>query len=65
MLARILFSSPIVIKFNIFIHWIFRKFSVSEEDELIRDFEFENDTYIDPVKQITKENREKEWDREM
>jgi len=35
-----------------FIHWICRKFSVSEEDELIRDFEFENDTYIDPVKQI-------------
>ena len=29
-----------------FIHWICRKFSVSEEDELIRDFEFENDTYI-------------------
>lgn len=38
-----------------FIHWICRKFSVSEEDELIRDFEFENDTYIDPVKQIEHE----------
>ena len=37
------------------IHWICRKFSVSEEDELIRDFEYENDTYIDPVKQIEHE----------
>ena len=48
-----------------FIHWICRKFSVSEEDELIRDFEFENDTYIDPVKQIEHdeelEYEEMEW----
>lgn len=44
---------------------ICRKFSVSEEDELIRDFEFENDTYIDPVKQIEHkkelEYEEMEW----
>ena len=38
-----------------FIHWICYKFSVSEEDELVRDFEFENDTYIDPLKQIEHE----------
>ena len=38
-----------------FIHWICHKFSVSEEDELVRDFEFENDTYIDPLKQIEHE----------
>ena len=48
-----------------FIHWICRKFSVSEEDELIRDFEYENDTYIDPVKQIEHEKEleyeEMEW----
>ena len=48
-----------------FIHWICRKFSVSEEDELIRDFEFENDTYIDPIKQIEHkeelEHEEMEW----
>ena len=48
-----------------FIHWICRKFSVSEEDELIRDFEFENDTFIDPVKQIEHEEEleyeEMEW----
>ena len=38
-----------------FIHWVCYKFSVSEEDELVRDFEFENDTYIDPLKQIEHE----------
>lgn len=35
-----------------FIHWVCLKFSVSEEDEFIRNFEFENDTYLDPEKQI-------------
>lgn len=48
-----------------FIHWICRKFSVSEEDELIRDFEYENDTYINPVQQIEHEEdlecEEIEW----
>ena len=38
-----------------FIHWICVKFSISEEDELIRIFELENDTYIDPIKQIEHE----------
>lgn len=32
--------------------WISNKLSVSEEDELIRKFEADNDTYIDPEKQI-------------
>ena len=48
-----------------FINWICRKFSVSEEDELVRDFEYENDMYIDPVKQIEHEEEleyeEMEW----
>ena len=35
-----------------FIHWICVKFSISEENELIRNFELENDTYINYVKQI-------------
>lgn len=35
-----------------FIHWICNKFSVSSEDEFIKDFEFENDIYLDPEKQI-------------
>lgn len=38
-----------------FIHWICVKFSIFEEDELIRNFELESDTYIDPVKQIKHE----------
>lgn len=48
-----------------FIHWVCLKFSVSEEDEFIRNFEFENDTYLNPEKQIEyeeeKELNELEW----
>ena len=48
-----------------FIHWICVKFSIFEEDELIRNFELENATYIDPVKQIEHEEEleyeEMEW----
>lgn len=38
---------------------------IGESKELVRNFEKETNTFIDPVKQIAKENREKEWDREM
>ena len=44
-----------------FIHWICVKFSISEEDELIRNFELENDTYIDPIKQIEHEEKLEEY----
>ena len=48
-----------------FIHWVCNKFSVSSEEEFIRDFEFENDIYLDPEKQIeydkTLEYEEMEW----
>ena len=48
-----------------FIHCICVKFSISEEDELIRNFELENDTYINPIKQIEHEEEleyeEMEW----
>ena len=49
-----------------FIHWICVKFSISEEKKLIMNFELENDTYIDPVKQIEHEEElendyENEW----
>ena len=48
-----------------FIHWICVKFSISKEDELIRNFELENDTYINPIKQIEHEEEleyeEMEW----
>lgn len=48
-----------------FIHWVCNKFSVSSEEEFIRDFEFENDIYLDPEKQIEYEEEqeytEMEW----
>lgn len=34
-----------------FIHWICIKFDIAEEDNLIRDFEFENNIYLNPEKQ--------------
>lgn len=50
---------------NKFIKWIVKKFDIAEEDNLIRDFEKETHTFIDPEKQIRKEEREKEWDLEI
>lgn len=47
-----------------FIKWIVKKFDITEEDNLIRDFEKETHTFIDPEKQLKKEKREKEWDLE-
>ena len=47
-----------------FIHWICNKFSVSEEDSLIRDFEKETNTYLDPQKQIQFE-KELEYEDDM
>ncbi len=35
-----------------FIHWICKRFSITEEEDLIREFQMENDTYLDPEKQI-------------
>lgn len=41
------------------------KFSISSEEDFIRDFEFENNIYIDPEKQIKyEEDLEKEWELE-
>lgn len=42
-----------------FIHWVCKKFTVPQEDELIRDFQEETRTFIDPIKQIEQENKEK------
>lgn len=49
---------------NKFIEWICKKFSVSEDYNLIRDFEKENNILLDPQEQIKKEDREKEWELE-
>ena len=35
-----------------FIHWICHKFSIGESKELIKDFQEETNTFIDPVKQL-------------
>ena len=44
-----------------FIHWVCVKFAISEEDALIRDFQKETNTFINPEKQI-KYELEKETD---
>ena len=44
-----------------FINWICKKFAISEEDNLIRDFQKETNTFINPEKQIEYE-LEKETD---
>ena len=48
-----------------FIDWICKKFGIGESKELIRDFEREINTLIDPEKQIKKEESEKEWNLEI
>ncbi len=45
-----------------FIHWICKKFDMGAEDNLIRDFQKETNTYLDAEKQLKHEEREKEWD---
>ena len=50
---------------NKFIKWIVKKFDIAEEDNLIRDFQKETNTFIDPEKQIKHEEMEKEWDLEI
>ena len=48
-----------------FIHWICHKFGIGESKELINNFQEETHTFIDPVKQIENEEREKKWDLEL
>ena len=48
-----------------FIVWICHKFGMGESKELVRKFEEETHTFIDPVEQIKYEEKlEKEWDLE-
>lgn len=47
-----------------FISWICKKFDIAEEDNLVRDFQKETNTFINPEKQIKHEEREKEWELE-
>ena len=50
---------------NKFIKWIYKKFSIADSKELIRDFEIEEDIYFDPKQQIEFEDRENEWDLDI
>ena len=49
-----------------FIDWICHKFGIGETKELVRKFEEDTHTYLDPVKQLDFEEKEKEldWDLE-
>lgn len=48
-----------------FIEWVCHKFDIGESKELVRDFERETNTLIDPEKQLKKDEKEKEWDLEI
>lgn len=48
-----------------FIVWICNKFGIGESKQLIKNFEKQTNTFIDPVKQLECEEREKEWDLEL
>ena len=45
-----------------FIKWIFHKFGIGESKELIKNFQEENHTFIDPVKQIEHEKLQFDFD---
>ena len=48
-----------------FIKWICKKFDMGAENNLIRDFERENNTLIDVEKQVKREEREKDLEMEI
>lgn len=48
-----------------FIEWICHKFGIGEAKKLVRNFEKDTNTLIDPEKQLKNEEREKEWDFEL
>lgn len=49
-----------------FIVWVCHKFGIGESKELVKNFEEETNSFIDPVKQLEyEENLEKEWNLEL
>ena len=48
-----------------FIHWICKKFDIGAEDNLVRDFQKETNTYLDAEKQFKHEEKEKDKDLEL
>ena len=47
-----------------FIKWIVKKFDITDENKLVRDFERENHTLIDVEKQVKRDDREKDFELE-
>ena len=47
-----------------FIKWICYKFGIGESKKLIKNFQEENHIFIDPVKQIEQEEKEKKLELE-
>ena len=47
-----------------FIHWICKKINMGAEDNLIRDFQKETNTFLDAEKQLVKEKQDKELEME-
>ena len=50
---------------NLQFGFVINKFGIGESKELVRKFEEETHTFINPVKQLEHEEREKEWDLEI
>ena len=48
-----------------FIDWVCYRFGIGESKELVKKFEDETHTFIDPKQQLKHEEREKEWDLEL
>ena len=48
-----------------FIHWICKKFDMGAEDNLVRDFQRETNSFLDAEKQLKHEEREKEIEMEI
>ena len=48
-----------------FINWICSKFGIGESKQLVKNFEKDTNTLIDPVKQLKHEEKENEWDLEI
>lgn len=52
--------------FHKFVNWICNNFTMNNNaDTLIRDFEQETRTFVDPEKQLSNEQKEKEWELEL
>jgi len=45
-----------------FIKWIVKKFDITDENKLIRDFEKENRTFIDVEKQVKLKDKKREYE---